>query len=206
MRHLQRSPDEQGFALVSAIVLMALMLGIGHRRAAGMPTTTPSRTREQRVRESALATRRGRALRPEPRDGHQVAHARSIRYPASCTSPAQSATSARRAATLGGDRRPAPTSPTSIRSNSAWKTKVRDNGGALAERLRPAEGRLAQTTTGLGTCAAPCTYDFNQRPRDLGPVAVDGPRQDAQRRGAPAARAGRRERPADRRHRRRARP
>ena len=150
--------DERGFAMVTAIVLMALMFGMGlvALRAAD---SNSHRTREQRVRESTLALDEG------------VLYAQSLvlatkwpnavnPYPASCISGTVS-DKCPNAATLGG------TGDTNFanvdqKANSAWKTKVRDNGGALRNAYNPLQADLAQTTTGIGTCAAPCTYDFNR--------------------------------------------
>ena len=83
MRHA-RVQDERGFAIVVALVIMALMLGLGIA-ALGMVDSDSSRTREQRVRESTLQLDEG------------VLYAQSLvmstkwpsalnPYPASCTS------------------------------------------------------------------------------------------------------------------------
>ena len=150
--------DERGFAMVTAIVLMALMLGMGLvalRAADG----NSHRTREQRVRESALALDEGVLYAQSLVLATKWANALNP-YPASCTSGGTASDKCPTAATLGGtgDKNFANVDQV---ASSTWKTKVRDNGGSLRNAYDPLQADLAQTTAGLGTCAAPCTYDFN---------------------------------------------
>jgi Tfp pilus assembly protein PilX len=51
-------------------------------------------------------------------------------------------------------------------TNVSWVTKVRDNGGALANAYQPAQADAAQSGTSFSTglpysCASPCNYDAN---------------------------------------------
>jgi Tfp pilus assembly protein PilX len=55
---LSHLKEERGFAMVTAIVLMALMFGLGLVALRAVDTNS-NRTREQRVRESALALDEG---------------------------------------------------------------------------------------------------------------------------------------------------
>jgi Tfp pilus assembly protein PilX len=152
--------DERGFAMVTAIVLMALMLGLG-LAALQMTESNSSRTREQRVRESALQL------------GEGVLYAQSLvlttkwaneeqPYPAQCTSGGAASDTCPSAATLAGSA-DANFANVDQLNNSSWITKVRDNGGALRSSYDPLQADLAQTTTGKGTCPlTPCTFDFNE--------------------------------------------
>lgn len=149
--------EERGFAMVVAIVLMALMLGLGIA-ALGLADSESSRTREQRVRESSLQLDEG------------VLYAQSLvmstkwpsalnPYPAACSSAGALDARCPNAATLAG------ASGTNFAnvdqsSGATWITKVRDNGGPLAAAYNPLQADLAQTT-GTKTCPGPCTYDFN---------------------------------------------
>jgi Tfp pilus assembly protein PilX len=151
--------QERGFAMVTAIVLMALMLGMG-LMALRMADTNSNRSREQRERESALAVDEGVLYAQSLVLATQWANALNP-YPATCTSGGAASTKCPSAATLAGSAN-ANFNNVDQLANSTWKTKVRDNGGALKNAYDPLQADLAQTTTGIGTCAAPCTYDFNR--------------------------------------------
>jgi hypothetical protein len=151
--------QERGFAMVTAIVLMALMLGMG-LVALRMADTNSNRSREQRERESALAVDEGVLYAQSLVLATQWANALNP-YPADCTSEGAASTKCPSAATLAGSAN-ANFNNVDQLANSTWKTKVRDNGGALKNAYDPLQADLAQTTTGIGTCPAPCTYDFNR--------------------------------------------
>ena len=157
MRHASVQ-DERGFAIVVAMVLMALMLGLGIA-ALGMVDSDSSRTREQRVRESTLQLDEG------------VLYAQSLvmstkwpsalnPYPATCTSAGAADPRCPSAATLAGSAAGANFANVDQANGATWVTKVRDNGGMLAAAYDPLKADLAQTT-GSRTCPGPCTYDFN---------------------------------------------
>ena len=157
MRHATLQ-DERGFAMVVAIVLMALMLGLGIA-ALGLADSESSRTREQRVRESTLQLDEG------------VLYAQSLvlstkwpsalnPYPARCSSAGAVDARCPNAATLAGSSSGANFGNVDQSSGATWITKVRDNGGPLAAAYNPLQADLAQTT-GTLTCPGPCTYDFN---------------------------------------------
>ena len=150
--------QEQGFAMVTAIVLMALMLGLGlvALRAA---ETNSHRGREQRVRESSLALDEGVLYAQSQVLATKWANAGN-QYPASCQSGGAASDMCPNAATLAGSST-ANFANVDQLNNSTWKTKVRDNGGPLKNAYDPLQADAAQTTAGIGTCASPCTYDFN---------------------------------------------
>jgi Tfp pilus assembly protein PilX len=151
--------QERGFAMVTAIVLMALMFGLGlvALRAA---ENNSHRSRKQRVRESSLALDEGVLYAQSLVLATTWANALNP-YPATCTSGGAASDKCPTAATLAGSAN-ANFANVDQLNNSTWKTKVRDNGGALKNAYDPLQADLAQTTTGVGTCAAPCTYDFNR--------------------------------------------
>jgi len=150
--------DERGFAMVTAIVLMALMFGLG-LVALNATEKNSNRTREQRVRESSLALDEGVLYAQSLVLATKWANALNP-YPATCTSGGTASDKCPSAATLAGSAN-ANFANVDQLNNSSWKTKVRDNGGALTNAYDPLQADLAQTTAGKGTCAAPCTYDFN---------------------------------------------
>jgi hypothetical protein len=151
--------DERGFAVVTAIVLLALMFGVG-LVALKASDASSKRTREQRVRESSLALDEGVLYAQSLVLATKWANAGNP-YPANCASTGAASDLCPNASTLAGSA-DANFANVDQLNNSAWKTKVRDNGGALRTAYDPLQADLAQTTTGLGTCAAPCTYDFNR--------------------------------------------
>ena len=154
--------NESGFAMVVAIVLMGLMLGLGIATL-GLVDSESGRTREQRVRESTLQLDEG------------VLYAQSLvmstkwpsevnPYPTSCTSAGALDSRCPNAATLAGAAAGANFKNVDQLAGATWKTKVRDNGGPLAAAYNPLQADLAQTSVISGvtkTCPGPCTYDFN---------------------------------------------
>ena len=148
--------DERGWVLVTATVLMAIMLSIG-LVAVGLINSDTHRTRESREAESALNLDEG------------VLYAQSLVLaqgwpsadaPAASLCTQATAASDNRcpsAANLAGSGSSANFNNVDQMVNSTWKTKVRDNGGALKSSYDPAKADLAQT----GCLWTPCTYDAN---------------------------------------------
>ena len=145
--------------MVVAIVLMALMLGLGIA-ALGLTDTESHRSGEQRERESALQLDEG------------VLYAQSLvlstkwpnaanPYPSSCTSAGAASDQCPSAANLAGA---AGTNFSNVDqlNNSAWMTKVRDNGGALANAYDPLQADAAQTTRGRHVPADPVHLRLQQ--------------------------------------------
>ena len=156
---LVHAREEGGFAMIVAIVLMTLMLGLGIA-ALGLTDTEAKRTGEQRIRESALQLDEGVLYAQSLVLSTKWANANNP-YPSSCTS-AVANDKCPSAANLAGA---AGTNFSNVDqlNNSSWKTKVRDNGGALKSAYDPLQADAVQTTPGLGACPlAPCTFDFNQ--------------------------------------------
>jgi hypothetical protein len=158
MRHATLQ-DERGFAMIVAIVLMALMLGLGIA-ALGLVDSESNRTREQRVRESTLQLDEGVLYAQSLVLSTKWASALNP-YPSKCTSGGAADARCPNAATLAGSAGGANFANVDQRSGATWVTKVRDNGGPLANAYNPAQADLAQTT-GAKTCPGPCTYDFNE--------------------------------------------
>jgi len=150
--------NERGFAVVTAVVLMALMLSLG-LVALSMTETGSKGSREQRVRESALQLDEGVLYAQSLVLTTKWANAANP-YPAECTSGGAASDQCPSAATLAGSANANFANVDQLNS-SEWKTKVRDNGGALNVAYDPLQANLAQTTAGKGTCPGPCTYDFN---------------------------------------------
>jgi Tfp pilus assembly protein PilX len=153
-----RFKQERGFAMVTAIVLLSLMFGLG-LVALRATETNSHRSREQRVRESSLSLDEGVLYAQSLVLATKWANALNP-YPATCTSGGAASDKCPNAATLAGSAT-ANFANVDQLGSSTWKTKVRDNGGALKNAYDPLQADLAQTTTGIGTCTAPCTYDFN---------------------------------------------
>jgi hypothetical protein len=152
-----RLADDGGWVLVTATVLMAIMLSIG-LAAIGLIDSDTHRTRESREAESALNLDEG------------VLYAQSLvlaqKWPSATDPPltfctqATAATDNRcpSAANLAGTGSAANFKNVDQLSNSTWKTKVRDNGGALKSSYDPSQADLPQAGCLL---SAPCSYDAN---------------------------------------------
>jgi Tfp pilus assembly protein PilX len=170
-----RVADEQGWVLVSAIVLTLLMLAVG-LVAAGMIDAGTRRTREQRERESALNVDEGvlyaqslvmQTAWPSS-NGLDSVTGNPQYYPPTCTSSGAVDRRCPNAASLvaANSGQPAATAFQNVDElkNVTWKTKVRDNGGALANAYDPAHADDAQAgcvlPANFGSSA--CTYDANQ--------------------------------------------
>ena len=152
---LAHARDESGIALVVAIVLMALMLGLGIA-ALGLTDSESNRTREQRVRESAFQLDEGVLYAQSLVLATSWANAANP-YPASCVSGGAASNKCPSAANLAGAGGSNFSNVDQL-DNSTWKTKVRDNGGPLAGAYNPLQADAPQ-----GTCPlTPCSYDFNK--------------------------------------------
>jgi len=157
--NLAHLKEERGFAMVTAIVLMSLMLGVGIV-ALGVVDSDSKRTREQRERESSLQLDEGVLYAQSLVLSTKWANAANP-YPVKCTSGGTASDKCPSAANLAGAGGSNFSNVDQLNSSS-WVTKVRDNGGALKAAYDPLKADLAQTTALIGTCAAPCTYDFNK--------------------------------------------
>lgn len=159
---------ETGSTVVTAIILLALMMSSGLALAALVDGQT-TESRKERQRESALSLNEGVLYaqgfvlaRNWP--GKSVPSSRY--FPATCTSATASATLCPTPATLalanGGSAGSSNFSSSDYQTSTApapttWTTRVRDNGGTMAQFYRPADRDAAQPTCP----ATPCTLDWN---------------------------------------------
>lgn len=154
--------EQQGWVVVTALILMTIMLGTGLALARFIDGGT-QRSAKQRFNESALTLAEGTLYAQAFALARNWPSATSTGFPSTCTSattytagstPAKqcpnkttlTGTAAAAFKAIDFTTQPAPT----------WTTAVRDNGGALATAYDAASANLAQ-----GACAAPCTRDFN---------------------------------------------
>lgn len=161
--------DEGGWVLVTAAVLMGVMLSIG-LLAMQLMDVSSHRSREQRETESALNV------------GEGVLYAQSLalaqNWPSNANHPyavphcdsavlagggasAQMKVACPNPDTLAGSGTGASFSNVDQVGATRWKTKVRDNGGALVSAYDAAKADAPQMDPVKGTCPAPCNYDFN---------------------------------------------
>jgi hypothetical protein len=165
--------NEEGWAVVIAVVVMTVMLGVGLAMFA-MADQQHKQSGNERARESGLNLAEGvlygqgfvlagtwKSVAPGyenctssmvggPGTAHPLCPNRDTLAQANSSNPALANFA----------------SPDFLR-NVTWVTKVRDNGGALAGAYQPAQadlpqsGNTADTTPTPYTCASPCNYDAN---------------------------------------------
>jgi hypothetical protein len=159
--------NEDGWVLITATILLSVMLVMG-LAAMSLVNSDSHRTREQRETESALNVDEGVLYAQTMVLGQTwpslSSHPNAVNYCDSTTATppatAAAATAAQLAcpnpANLAGTSTGATFNNVDVKSQTTWKTKVRDNGGALATSYDPTKANLAQ-----GSCASPCNYDYN---------------------------------------------
>jgi hypothetical protein len=154
---------EEGWALVTAVAFMALLMVIG-ATSIGVADFSSVQTRQQRERESSLNLAEGVLFAQTFTLARQWPGANRPAYPASCSSAAATTGQCPNRQTLAAANSSTPTTAAfrdvDFLKNVTWTTRVRDNYGALATSYSVASRDLALTGT-AGTCAAPCTRDFN---------------------------------------------
>jgi hypothetical protein len=172
---MQRLADEQGWVLVSATILTLIMLSIA-LVAAGLIDNGTRRTREQRERESALNVDEGvlyaqslvmQTAWPSSPNSDPVS-LKAQYYPAVCSSSSSPDWRCPNAQSLVAANSSSPDSAVfgnvDQLKDVSWKTKVRDNGGALATSYDPTLADNSQSgcvvPAGIGSTTA-CTYDAN---------------------------------------------
>jgi type II secretory pathway pseudopilin PulG len=160
---------EDGWVLVSAIVLMAIMLSVG-LSAFAFVDTGQKRSRESRERESALSLAEG-AL-------YAQGFALTKNWPntnnalgGDCTSAAAITGATKYCPDRNTLAKASSSDPTVAQffdndfgANATWTTSVRDNSGVLEKAFDPAvaDGQLTDTTYGHGNCPSiPCRLDWN---------------------------------------------
>lgn len=161
----RRHTSEDGFVLVIAIVLMAVMLALGLAAFAFVDDGS-KRARETRERDSSFSLAEG-ALHAQ---GFVLARnwpasTSTITYPSFCTSANATTQVCPNRDTLDGATSQTPgaanfTGTDFGGTNTSWKTRVRDNYGVLSDSFDTAQADTSLTGA-LGTCAAPCARDFN---------------------------------------------
>jgi hypothetical protein len=164
---IRRNPHrEDGWVLVSAIVLMAIMLSVG-LSAYAFVDTGQTRARESRERESSLSLAeaalyaQGFALAKNwPNANKQLGGDCSSANPLSATTqycPDRDTL----AKGSSGNPSVAQFATTDFGANATWTTSVRDNYGALASAYDPAVANSTLTENGVSCPQTPCRMDFN---------------------------------------------
>lgn len=154
--------SEDGWVVVTAMILMAIMLSVGLASLVFLDGST-KRSRTQRHRESSFSLAEGTLYAQGFALARNWPSPTSSGYPATCSSAITytagtvAAKQCPTASTLTGSAAAAFRSVDfGPGANASWVTAVRDNGGPLATAYTASQADLAQ-----GACAAPCTKDFN---------------------------------------------
>jgi Tfp pilus assembly protein PilX len=155
--------EDGGWALITTILFTAILMIVG-MTSAGIADFNSQETRIQRERESSLALAEGVLMAQTFTLARQWPGASRASYPAECTSAAQTTGQCPNRNTLAQANSTTPTSAgftgVDFLADISWKTKVRDNYGAMSNTYSTALADTALTGT-LGTCPAPCTRDWN---------------------------------------------
>lgn len=172
---LKRARGEEGYALVTAVAMMSIMLMIG---LATMRTVdfSQDQTREQRELESSLNLAEGVLYAQSFALARNWPRATGTPYPRECSSGAATtgrcpnrenlaAANARVPGTAAFNGVDFSTAGADPRRATGWVTRVRDNYGPLATAyssdLSVVNGNLTPSGGGA-TCPGPCTRDFNE--------------------------------------------
>ncbi|CAA9529147.1 MAG: hypothetical protein AVDCRST_MAG85-3510, partial [uncultured Solirubrobacteraceae bacterium] len=148
MRRLMR--DESGSALLAAIVLMLVMLGVGLAVAA-MSDTQEQQATTERIRESSFGFAEATLNAQVTRLNRTWPSSAPTAFPAECTPTADTVTGCPDAATLTSSFEGVDNGVTTCAgAPPVWRSTVRDNGGAVATYYRSS-----------GAAAQP-SYDFNK--------------------------------------------
>ena len=153
-----RLREEEGWVLVTSTILLAIMLAMG-AGALGLADKGTRDTRQQRERESALALDEGVLYA----QGFVLASkwpSAADPYPASCTEvdlPTNAECPNKLTLSKAQGGASANFQDVDHAADAKWKTKVRDNGGALNGAYDASKADVAQT----GCAVTPCTYDAN---------------------------------------------
>ena len=154
---------QEGYALVTATVLLGIMLMVG-LTVVSLGDTQTRRSGEQRIRESSLNLAEGVLYGQGFVLAHNWPGTVDKAYPPTCTEAAAAGLTCPNrdvlAAANSSTQAAAAFDATDFKAGTAWVTRVRDDYGALANDydVGLADGTLTGT---LGNCAGPCTWDFN---------------------------------------------
>ena len=172
---IQRYGNQDGFVVVTAIIVMTLMLSIG-LAAYAIVDTQQSQSRQQRERESSFNITEG-ALTAQGVNLPATwpsSNATGVPYPAECTQASTDSrcpTAAQIAASFNASEFSGCVAP-----NCSWRVRVRDNGTFLTGTSTPAEtnnppkdytsvtdGAACRNSDGslVSPSTTPCTYDAN---------------------------------------------
>jgi type II secretory pathway pseudopilin PulG len=161
---------EEGSVLVIAVVLMSIMLAVGLSSFAFVDTGQ-DRAREQRERETSLNLTeavlysQGFAL-AQSWPGNAAG---GVAMPTVCTSAAVlSLCPDPNTLAAGNSSSPASANFTNVDASSSvtWTTRIRDNGGTIADAFVLSQADTAQSGTNVKTgatytCPGPCRWDAN---------------------------------------------
>jgi type II secretory pathway pseudopilin PulG len=153
----QRTSEERGWVLVTAVSLMTIMLIVALASVA-LVDTQQKRSRQQRESESSLNLAEAvlyaqgfKMAQSWPTAAKPAVDCSSTAPTASCPVPADVQRQINNIDTIAG---------------TTWTTRIRDNGGNLAVAFQPAFADQAQSGTRVDngapySCTAPCRYDAN---------------------------------------------
>jgi type II secretory pathway pseudopilin PulG len=163
IRTQRRLHAEDGYAVVIAIAVLAIMLVIGLAVLATVDTGSEL-TREQRVEESALSLTEGALYSQGAVLARNWPSAADRSYLNSCTPATSADTRCPNKDTLDASNSTQPSvaafQATDYVQDGNWQTWVRDNYGDMASAYDPAIAN-ASLTGAKGTCPGPCAWDFN---------------------------------------------
>jgi hypothetical protein len=158
---------QDGYALVTATILLSIMLMVG-LAVVSLGDTQGKRSGEQRIRESSFTLSEGLLFG----QGFVLASGWpdtvAKAYPSSCTETSAIGTAAgircpnrdTLAAANSTTKNAAAFAAVDFQAGVKWVTRVRDNYGALEKDYDSAQADLPLTGAN-GVCAAPCSWDIN---------------------------------------------
>jgi Tfp pilus assembly protein PilX len=160
--------NESGWAVVTAVVLLAVMLGVG-LAAMAVVDNQQKQSGNERQRESsfnldeAAVYGQGLMLTQNWPNASLASHPPSVCAPTTVNSWCPDRNTLASATALT----PSTANFTSadFGTNATWTTKIRDDGGSLTTFYNPTHADDAQSGVDASghsyTCASPCTYDAN---------------------------------------------
>jgi len=152
--------SEDGWVLVTAILVMALILSIG-LALLSVADTQQGQGRLERVRESSFNLAEGALYNQSQILARNWPSTSAGAFPSSCTDASTVTLCPNRssfAQSTGGSSNSIFSSP-DYQSGVAWTLTVRDNGNASGTPTTAYDQNVANGNQ--GTCVAPCTWDAN---------------------------------------------
>ena len=160
---MSRLRGEEGIALVTATILLAIMLTVG-LAVISLGDTQQRRSGEQRLRESSLNLAEGVLYGQGFVLAHNWPNTAAQAYVSSCTQAVSAGTQCPNRDTLSAANSSTKTAAVfdakDFEAGTTWISRVRDDYGALATdyNAAQADGVLSGA---LGNCASACSWDFN---------------------------------------------